>query len=282
MLSQTAVLATFIAAALLFTACSDNTPTGTTPNGSIVAAGGSAGSVSVGSEATITATVENKGGSDVTVTALTISPANALFTVMTPTVPFTLKTGAKQNITVRFRPTATGNQTTGLKISTSVGDTTVAISGSANASAASGFSMIINGAGMNNRKIEFAAPGASSSNSSVGTYAKNESATVLAIQSAAGQFNGNQAIAAVQFPGNSTGSFPFSNAKVSINLQIGSISTGELFTSDKDGTFFVTEYPAVGGNIKGTFNGTMDYITNNELKSVTVTGTFEAMRLPDQ
>ena len=70
--------------------------------------------VLVGETADLIVTVSNDGDLDLTVSDMTSS--NALFTIESPTPPFTLATGESQDVTVRFAPTATGEESGSLDI----------------------------------------------------------------------------------------------------------------------------------------------------------------------
>ncbi len=66
------------------------------------------GDVSVNQTKDLAVTIRNTGTIQLTVNSLMID--NARFTVVSPSAPFTLNAGATQTITVRFAPTATGQQ----------------------------------------------------------------------------------------------------------------------------------------------------------------------------
>ncbi len=73
------------------------------------------GNVNTGSFSDLTVAVSNVGTANLNVTAL--STTNSLFTVVSPTTPFTITpSGTPVNVTVRFSPTAVGAQSGNLQI----------------------------------------------------------------------------------------------------------------------------------------------------------------------
>lgn len=72
------------------------------------------GSVTIGSTADRMLTVRNVGGAPLTVTELSVN--NPRFTIVSPSVPFTVNAGGQQVVSVRFAPTATGSQSGTLRI----------------------------------------------------------------------------------------------------------------------------------------------------------------------
>jgi hypothetical protein len=91
------------------------TPTGTTKFGSVL----------VGSTADSMFTVQNGGASTLSVGASTSVP----FSVVSPALPFSLASGAKQVFTVRFSPTAAGGFGTTVTFTSSGGNTPRDLSG---------------------------------------------------------------------------------------------------------------------------------------------------------
>ncbi len=68
----------------------------------------------LGETSDLVVTVSNDGELDLTVSDMTI--ANGVFTIESPAAPFTLSTGQSQDVTVRFSPTAIGEETGSLDI----------------------------------------------------------------------------------------------------------------------------------------------------------------------
>jgi len=72
------------------------------------------GIVTPGQSADQTLWVRNKGNGTLTVSSLAID--NSVFTLVSPTAPFTISAGGRQQVTVRFTPAAAGGQTGTLTI----------------------------------------------------------------------------------------------------------------------------------------------------------------------
>ena len=70
--------------------------------------------VLVGETADLVVTVSNDGDLDLTVSDMTV--ANGVFTIESPAAPFTLSTGQSQDVTIRFSPAVTGEETGSLDI----------------------------------------------------------------------------------------------------------------------------------------------------------------------
>ena len=87
------------------------------------------GSVPVGSNKTMTVTATNNGTTDITVSSVTLSPAQ--FTLTQPTIPVTIAAGQSATLSVLFAPAAAGSVTGAMTISSdaSNGTITVALAG---------------------------------------------------------------------------------------------------------------------------------------------------------
>jgi len=119
-------------------------------------------------------------------------------------------------------------------------------------------SFTINGAGYNNVFVNLNA------SAMVGFYYISNQETAISAVNGSGEF------IALFFPGNNTGTFTGQNAN--INYQ------GINFVSTDSCNVTVTTYEAVGGIIKGTFDGTFD----SPQGTAQINGKFFVIRQPDQ
>ena len=85
------------------------------------------GSINVGSNQTISVTLSNSGGTDITVNQATLSGAG--FTIGNLALPLTLHASGTASLSVTFAPTGAGNFTGSVTFATSAGNVVLSISG---------------------------------------------------------------------------------------------------------------------------------------------------------
>jgi uncharacterized protein YjdB len=91
------------------------------------------GSIVANTTSTQNVTVSNTGGTSLSVTSATVT--GAAFSTVSATFPFTIAAGASASLTIRFAPTAAGNFTGSLTVSSNAPNTPLAISLSGTATA---------------------------------------------------------------------------------------------------------------------------------------------------
>ncbi len=111
----------------------------------------------------------------------------------------------------------------------------------------------------------------------LGGYSTSDNKTGLAGSSAT---TGDSTMLEIVFPGNTTGTFQFTDSSgVVISRGTGS-STRGFVNGIGGGQVVVTSYGAVSGGIVGTFSGKLYEVTKQPMDSVTVSnGSFNATRV---
>ncbi|HTT19569.1 MAG TPA: choice-of-anchor D domain-containing protein [Candidatus Sulfotelmatobacter sp.] len=94
------------------------------------------GSIAVGSSQTQTLALSNTGGSNLTISAATVTGSG--FSVSGLTLPYSLAAGSTANLQVKFSPTNSGTNTASLAIASNAADPSVTVSLSGTANATSG------------------------------------------------------------------------------------------------------------------------------------------------
>ncbi len=153
----------------------------------------------------------------------------------------------------------------------------------------------INGAGINNRTYTVPAslPGSPFNFFAYSSFDTQENATIV-FNSGLVQGDTAGAVVTMGFLGNQTGNFQNASVPRVIIVVVGErgfvggFESLEQGSPTLPGTTFnlnVTRYEAVGGRIQGSYTGTLrqvsDSTSNLGTATITITGNFNAQRLPD-
>ncbi len=111
----------------------------------------------------------------------------------------------------------------------------------------------------------------------LGGYSTSDNKTGLAGSSAT---TGDSTMLEIVFPGNTTGTFPFTDSSGVVITRGTGTSTRGFVNGLGGGQIVITSYGAVGGAIVGTFSGKLYEVTKQPMDSVTVSnGSFNATRV---
>ncbi len=128
------------------------------------------------------------------------------------------------------------------------------------------YSMTVNGAGINNRKIEFRVIG-SNSPPVFCSFVVTAQKTGIYFDGGSYQVNEQSINGVTTFAGNTAGQLDKSNTdKDAVTVNIEQKPNGEMFTSaEQSGTINITSYGIVECTIKETISGTMMYSLHRQL-----------------
>jgi hypothetical protein len=143
----------------------------------------------------------------------------------------------------------------------------------------------LNGDGYSNQSVVLTA--GSTSSVALGGYSTSEDKTGLSIVGTMG--TGKSVVTTIVFNGKSTGTFPLGadddSGEAYVLVQITENSSEKQYvTVANAGTLTVTKYDNVGGNIEGTFTGTLTRLDPNTKQPVSVSVSnckFSATRIAD-